>query len=100
MKKANLVAGIVLLIFSVALLFWLIPWQVEEAFEGQVSPQLLPQICAIGIGVLSVVLIVGNHTAFTEPGAEDEPPAHTWTELRALVVIGGMLEVRLPRQVQ
>ena len=55
-RMANLLSGIVLLVFGVALLFWVIPWQVEESFGGEVSPRLLPQICAIGIAVLSIVL--------------------------------------------
>lgn len=91
MKKANLVSGILLLIFSLTLLFWLIPTQVEEAFDGQVSPQLLPQICGVGIGVLALVLIFTNFNAFTEPGAKDAPPALSWLEIRAWLVITGML---------
>ena len=95
MKKANLVSGILLLVFSIVLLFWLIPWQVEEAYDGQVSPRLLPQICAVGIGVLSLVLIFGNWDAFTEPGAKDAPPALTWPEIRAWLVISVLLAVSI-----
>ena len=91
MKKANLASGILLLIFSLVLFFWLIPTQVEEAFDGQVSPQLLPQMCAIGIGLLSLVLIFTNFSAFTEPGAKDTPPALSWLEVRAWLVITGMI---------
>ena len=63
MRKAKFIAGIVLLAFSLILLFWLIPTQVEEVFDGQVSPKLLPHICAIGIGLLSIVLTVTNARA-------------------------------------
>ena len=93
MKKANLVSGILLLIFSIVLFFWLIPTQVEEAYDGQVSPRLLPQICAIGIGILSVILIFTNIRAFTEPGAKDAPPALSWLEVRAWLVVAGMLAI-------
>mgnify|MGYP006443157991 CR=1 FL=1 len=93
MKKANLVSGILLLIFSLVMLFWLIPTQVEEAFDGQVSPQLLPQICAGGIGLLSLVLIFMNFSAFTEAGAKDAPPALSWLEVRAWLIITSMLAV-------
>ena len=95
MKKANLVSGILLLIFSLVLFFWLIPWQVEEAFDGQVSPRLLPQICAIGIGILSLVLIVENWSAFTEPGAKEAPPALSWTEVRAWLVISVLMALAI-----
>lgn len=91
MKKANLVAGILLLVFSLALLFWLIPTQVEDAFEGQVSPQLLPQICAIGIGLLAISLIVSNFGAFSSASGNDEPPALSWPEVRAWLVISVLL---------
>ncbi len=95
MKKANLVSGIILLLFSLALLFWVIPEQVEDAFDGQVSPRLLPQICAVGIGLLSLVLIFSNFTAFTEPGAKEAPPALSWLEIRAWLVIAGMMAVSI-----
>lgn len=90
MRKANLISGIFLLGFSLLLLFWLIPWQVEEAFGGEVSPRLLPQICAVGIGLLSIILITTNLKA---PSADADPGPFpiSWPEFRALLVIGILL---------
>ena len=89
MRNANLAAGFVLLAFSCILLFWLIPTQVEEVFDGQVSPKLLPQICAVGIGVLSLVLIATN---FRRPADDvDDTSPITWFEFRSMLVIAGLL---------
>lgn len=89
MRTANLISGVVLLIFGLLLLFWLIPWQVEEAFGGEVSPRLLPQICAIGICILSVILIITNLRSGTDP-VGTKPPI-TWFEARAAIVIAVLL---------
>lgn len=91
MRKANLISGVILLIVSLLLLFWIIPWQVEEAFGGEVSPRLLPQICAIGMGVLSVVLICTNFRAPANSDGPAEKPPISWFEMRAMLVIGGLL---------
>lgn len=88
MRNSNLVSGVMLLILSMLLLFWIIPWQVEESFDGPVSPRLLPQICAIGMGLLAGLLIVTNWRAPTDPN--DKSPI-TSLDIRALVVIGGLL---------
>lgn len=88
MRKANLVAGALLFALSLALLFWIIPWQVEESFDGSVSPRLLPQICAAGIGVLAVILFLTN---LRTPQDENDPLPITGQDLKALLVIGGLL---------
>ncbi|MBT6275395.1 MAG: tripartite tricarboxylate transporter TctB family protein [Chromatiales bacterium] len=91
MRNANIISSSVLLVFSLALLFWLIPWQVEETFDGQVSPRLLPQICAIGIGLLSAVMLFSNlFGADSKPKTDDAPPI-TRVEARAMFAIGGLL---------
>ncbi|MGB7302614.1 MAG: tripartite tricarboxylate transporter TctB family protein [Burkholderiaceae bacterium] len=90
MRKANLLSGVFLMLLSLALLFWIIPWQVEETFDGAVSPRLLPQICAAGIGLLSLVLIITNLR--TPAIAADKSPL-TWPDVRAVLTIGGLLAV-------
>jgi putative tricarboxylic transport membrane protein len=90
-RMANLLSGIVLLVFGVALLFWVIPWQVEESFGGEVSPRLLPQICAIGIAVLSIVLIASNATRPSQDDSKDADAPISWVESRAMFVIAGLL---------
>jgi hypothetical protein len=91
MRTSNLISGVVLLVFGLLLLFWLIPWQVEEAFGGEVSPRLLPQICAIGICILSVILIVSNLRADKDP-TNAKPPI-TWFEARAALIIAALLAI-------
>lgn len=88
MRTTYLAAGSILLLFSLALMFWLIPWQIEDSLYGEVSPRLLPQICAIGIGVLSLLMIISHWRRDPE---SDQPPPLSWPELRALLVIGGLL---------
>ena len=88
MRMANLVAGALLFALSLALLFWLIPWQVEESFDGSVSPRLLPQICAAGIGLRAIILFVTNLRA--SPDTNDALPV-TGQDVKALLVIGGLL---------
>ncbi|MCH9671726.1 MAG: tripartite tricarboxylate transporter TctB family protein [Gammaproteobacteria bacterium] len=90
MRRANLISGFILLVLSALLLLWLIPWQVEEAYAGQVSPRLLPQICAAGIGLLSIVLIATN-LRLPKRQAGSDPSPITWHETRAMLVIGGLL---------
>ena len=91
MRATYLAAGGVLLLFSLALLFWLIPWQIEDSLYGEVSPRLLPQICAIVIGILSIRLIITNWLASPD-SPTDEPPISR-AEMRALLVIGGLLAI-------
>ena len=91
MRKANLIAGTVLLLFSLALLFWLIPMQIEETFGEEVSPRLLPQVCAAGIGLLSLLLIVTNFKAPAGWSDESDPFPISGPELRAMLVIAFLL---------
>lgn len=93
MRTANLISGVALLIFGLLLLFWLIPWQVEEAFGGEVSPRLLPQICAVGMCVLSVILIVTNLRAPAD--SPDSKPPITWFEARAALIIAVLLAIAI-----
>ena len=69
----------------------------EEAYAGQVSPRLLPQICAVGIGLLSLVLIAGSIR--TSVSVQSLPVVDrwpiSWFELRAMLVIGGLLAVAI-----
>ena len=60
MKISNLVSGVFLFAFSIFLWFWLIPDQIEEGFGNEISPRLLPQVCAVGIGLLSLILIASE----------------------------------------
>ena len=56
MPKSDLIAGIVLMLFGVVLLAFIIPTQTSEGGDATISPALLPQICAVGITVLALML--------------------------------------------
>ncbi len=56
MPKSDLIAGIILTVFGLTSLFVLIPTQTSAAGDATISPALLPQICAIGITGLAILL--------------------------------------------
>lgn len=89
MRQANLISALVLLIASVLFWFWVIPAQIGESQGEEVSPRLLPYICVLGIGVLSIFLLVNNWRA---KGNEQASPI-SWAEARAFAVIGSLLAI-------
>ncbi|MGI9422122.1 MAG: tripartite tricarboxylate transporter TctB family protein [Hyphomicrobiaceae bacterium] len=56
MPKSDLIAGVALTVFGVVTLFILIPTQTSSGGDATISPALLPQICAIGITGLAILL--------------------------------------------
>lgn len=59
MAKANLLSGTLLFLFSVAFLFFIIPAQIDATeSESVISPRLVPIICVLIIGGLSLFQVV------------------------------------------
>jgi len=56
MPKSDLYAGIGLMVFGLITLFVLIPTQTSDGGDASISPALLPQICAVCITGLAVLL--------------------------------------------
>ena len=87
MPKSDLIAGIVLLVFGLAMLAAVIPAQTSEGGDATISPALLPQICSVGIAGLGVLLTLqaagrlrrGAAAGVRVPGAE-------WRAMLAVVL--------------
>ena len=91
MRTANFVSGIVLLVASALFWFWLIPTQIEAHVGDEVSPRLLPQICVLGVGFLSCLLIFNNLPWRAGAHAESGSAPISRSELRALLIISAAI---------
>ena len=88
MRRANVLSGVVLALFGLAMLFVVIPWQIEPGPSGMVSPRLVPNMMMTLIVGLAALLVVTNlRAAALDP---DEEPPITRAELAALVKIGAV----------
>ncbi|POF34903.1 tripartite tricarboxylate transporter TctB family protein [Roseibium marinum] len=87
MRRANVISGAVLTVFSLVMLFVIIPWQIDPAPKGMISTRLVPNLMMIAIAAMSVVLIVTNLKSAN--GATDPSPL-TLADLRVVLRIGGL----------
>ena len=89
MPKSDLIAGIVLLVFGLVMLAVVIPTQTSEGGDATISPALLPQICAIGITGLAVMLTLqatGRLRRGVAAGIR-VPAAEWWSALAVLLAV-------------
>ena len=93
MPKSDLIAGIVLLVFGLAMLAVVIPTQTSEGGDATISPALLPQICAVGITGLAVLLILQAAGRLRRGRAAGirVPAAEWWAMLAVLLAVGGAI---------
>lgn len=92
MRIANLMSGVVLIVFSMLMLLWVIPVQIEEGPDEMMSPRLLPSMMIWLILGLSVLLIASNLRINSRK--LDLSPI-SLLELLALAKIGGVFAVAL-----
>lgn len=92
MRRANVVSGVVLALFSLAMVFAVIPAQIEPAPEGFVSPRLVPTLMMLAVAGLSMLLVAANLRP--DPAADDTPPVSR-AELLALLKIAALFAVAL-----
>ena len=85
MPKADLIAGVFLMAFGLLMLFWIIPAQTDQDTGAAVPPDLLPQICAIGITILAAVLTINAARGTTPPGKA--PKMTEWAAMAAVLAI-------------
>jgi putative tricarboxylic transport membrane protein len=90
MHKANLISGITLLVFGIALALVIIPLQIEESTDATISPRLLPQICAWALIFLSALLVV--NTVRHQPLVKQYSPI-SLAELGAMFAISAVFVV-------
>ncbi len=87
-KSADLISSTILLAFGLALVFFIIPNQIDlPDYEVTMSPRLLPYICGIAIIVLSTILIVQR---LIERFGEFEPPIEGWFSAAEIKALGGV----------
>ena len=85
MPKADLIAGVVLMVFGLLMLFWIIPTQTEQDTGAAVPPSLLPQICVTGITILAGILCINS---LRGKSLENKPPKlKEWAAMAAIIII-------------
>lgn len=93
MPKSDLIAGIVLLVFGLAMLAVVIPTQTSEGGDATISPALLPQICSVGITGLAVLLTLqatGRLRRGVAAGVA-VPAAEWWAMLAVVLAVGAAI---------
>ena len=90
LPKSDLIAGIVLLLFGLAMLAVVIPTQTSEGGDATISPALLPQICAAGITGLAALLTLQAAGRLRRGAAAGvRVPAAEWWAMGAVVLAVG-----------
>lgn len=90
MRRANVLSGVVLAIFGLAMLVVVIPWQIAPGPEGMMSPGLVPSMMMVVVIGLSLLLVLNNIRAKPEDPADEPPVPISRGELMALAKIGAV----------
>jgi hypothetical protein len=94
MPRSDLIAGVSLTVFGLLTLFVLIPTQTSSGGDASISPALLPQICAIGITGLAILLTFRSAGKLKRgEAAGQEVPNAEWQSSVAVIiaVVAGVL---------
>ena len=91
MRRADIWSGAGIACIALLILFVVIPWQIEPAPEGYVSPRLVPQLMMIAVALLSVQQALGAALR-RDP---DTPMPVTRAEIAAFVKIGAVFALAL-----
>jgi uncharacterized membrane protein len=85
--NSDLIAGVILALFGVLMLFVLIPSQTSAGGDATISPALLPYICSIGITGLAMLLIAraAGRLRRGQPAGESVPNAE-WIAAGVVIV--------------
>jgi len=94
MRRANVVSGALLGLFGLAMLFFVIPWQIEAGPADMMSPRLVPTIMMVVVTALAVLLVVTNLRPRSEEAGDEAPPISP-AELAALVKVGAIFALCL-----
>ena len=86
MKFVDILSGVGLCAFSLLMLFVIIPWQIEPAPSGYLSPRLIPQLMMGAVAVLAVLQVFN---ALRRQNADQGFPIKK-SEILALIKIGGV----------
>lgn len=91
MRQADIWSGAVLALVALLILFVVIPWQIEPAPDGYVSPRLVPQMMMIAVAVLSGLQVLD---ALRRSGPDEAMPV-TRAEIVAFLKIGAVFALAL-----
>lgn len=94
MRRANVVSGVVLALFGLAMLLVVIPAQIEPGPPGLMSPRLVPNLTMGLVTGLAVLLAVTNLRVPAEDSAPSALPI-SGAEVAALFKLGGVFAVAL-----
>lgn len=95
MRRANIISGIVLAIFGLVMIFAIIPWQIETAPQGFVSPRLVPYITMVVVVVLSAQLVLSNWRMPANASNIDKASPISRAEIIALLKIGAIFALSI-----
>lgn len=87
--KAEQVSGGMLGVFSLILYFGLIPWQIGDVKVAGVTPRFLPEMLALFMLLLSVLLIINGYGKRNKPDQKfySFAPRETALVIKSLLVI-------------
>ncbi len=90
-----MIAGVVLLVFGLAMLVLVIPAETSEGGDASISPALLPQICATGIAGLALLLTLRAAGRLRRGQAAGQSvPASEWrSALAVLLAVAGAIAI-------
>ncbi|RVU39566.1 hypothetical protein EOI86_10165 [Hwanghaeella grinnelliae] len=86
MRRANVISGVILVIFGLVMLAVVIPMQINPGPDGMMSPRLVPGMMMGVVIALSLLLVINNIRA--KATADDSVAPISRGEIRALVTIG------------
>ncbi|MGD8561032.1 MAG: tripartite tricarboxylate transporter TctB family protein [Desulfarculaceae bacterium] len=74
MQRSDFFLSLILAVFSLIMLVWVIPSQSAPGEQYGLPPATMPMICAAGILVFSLILLLQNRPRKWAPKDEDKPP--------------------------
>ncbi|MDV6227261.1 hypothetical protein R2G56_13265 [Nitratireductor aquimarinus] len=73
---------------SLVMIFWIIPAQTSSGGELGLSPQLVPTVCSIAIGLLTLFRFIVTLISTPAPEPGDDAPIHYALSMIAVTVAG------------
>lgn len=95
MRHANIISGTALAVFGLVMIFAIIPWQIETAPQGFVSPRLVPYITMVVVVVLSAQLVLSNWRTPANESNIDKASPISRAEIVALLKIGAIFALSI-----
>ncbi|MBL1419709.1 MAG: tripartite tricarboxylate transporter TctB family protein [Alphaproteobacteria bacterium] len=95
MRRADIISGMVLIVFGLVMLFIVIPTQIDTAPDGFVSPSLVPNMMMILITFLAGLLIITTIRNKAKETQEDAAPPISKAELVAFLKLGSVFAIAL-----